>query len=126
MTREWESALHRGDVGALRRLLDEGAEVDGLDRHGQTSLMIAARDGLVDVVRLLIERRADLDRTAKFRLTALMLAVMNGHESVAAMLIGAGADLTLTGSGAPGFAGKTARDLAEAAGHTAIAMLFDR
>ena len=126
MTREWASALQRGDVDGLRRMLDEGADVNTLDRDNQTSLMIAARSGHPDVVRLLIDRGADLDRTAKFRLTALMLAVINGHESVVAALIEAGADLTLTGSGAPGFAGKTARDLAEAAGQTVMARLFDR
>jgi uncharacterized protein len=75
-------------------------------------------------VRLLIDRGADLNRAAKYHLTALMLAVIAGHESSVAALIAAGADLTLTGSGAPGFAGMTARDLADAAGRAAIVRLF--
>ena len=126
MTGDWESALQRGDVEVMRQLLDEGADVNALDRHGQTSLMIAARDGRVDIVRLLIDRGADMNRTAKYHLTALMLAVIAGHEPVVAALIAAGADLTQTGSGAPGFAGMTARDLADAAGRPAIASLFPR
>ncbi len=124
MTREWAAALQRGDVEALRRLLDEGEDVNVLDRYGQTSLMKAASAGRVDVVRLLIDRGADLNRAAKYHLTALMLAVIAGHESSVAALIAAGADLTLTGSGAPGFAGMTARDLADAAGRAAIVRLF--
>ena len=51
MTREWEAALQRGDVEALRRLLDEGEDVNVLDRYGQTSLMKAASAGRVDVVQ---------------------------------------------------------------------------
>ena len=41
-----------------------------------------------------------------------MLAVINGHVEIARRLVGAGADRTCRGSGAPGFAGKTAHDLA--------------
>ena len=57
---------------------------------------------------------ADLNATAKYRLSALMLAVIAGHADVARRLVSAGADLTITGSGAPGFEGKTAHDLARA------------
>jgi hypothetical protein len=41
-----------------------------------------------------------------------MLAIGAGHEDVARVLADAGADLSLRGTGAPGFAGKTASDLA--------------
>jgi hypothetical protein len=57
-----------------------------------------------------------IDVTAKYGLSALMLAVLNGHADVARELARAGADLSLLGSGAPGFAGRTARDLAAARG----------
>jgi len=40
------------------------------------------------------------------------LALVAGHARVALLLAGAGADLSLRGTGAPGFAGKTAYDLA--------------
>jgi ankyrin repeat protein len=59
---------------------------------------------------------AALDYTSKSSLSALMLAVVNGHRDTARLLIAAGADVTLRGSGSPGFAGKTARDLARARG----------
>ena len=41
-----------------------------------------------------------------------MLALVAGHGEVAGVLAKAGADLSLRGTGAPGFAGKTACDLA--------------
>ena len=45
-----------------------------------------------------------------------MLAVVNGHIDVVRILVRRGADLALRGTGAPGFAGKTAMDLAVARG----------
>ena len=50
-----------------------------------------------------------------------MLAILNDHEKVAEALIAAGADLSLRGAGAPGFAGKTAADLAKERGLTRLA-----
>jgi hypothetical protein len=69
----------------------------------------------------LIRAGADLNVTAKFHLSATMLAVINGHESIARALAAAGADLSLTGSGAPGFAGKTAAQLARDRGFEVLA-----
>ena len=83
MDETWRRAVIAGDVDRLQRLLAGGADVDALDRYGQT---------------------------------ALMLAIVNGSVEVARRLVQAGADRTLRGSGAPGFADKTAYDLARARG----------
>jgi ankyrin repeat protein len=74
--------------------------------------MLAAHAGHLEVVKILIAHQANLDMTAKFGLSALMLALVAGHADVARVLAKAGADLSLRGTGAPGFAGKTAYDLA--------------
>ena len=116
MKPDWADALRRGNAETLGRLLDAGADVNALDQHGQTSLMLAARDGQVNLVRLLVDRGAALDHSAKYRLTALMLAVIGGHREVVRLLVAAGADTALRGAGAPGFHGRTALDLAAAAG----------
>ena len=112
MTAEWRQATDRGDLTAIERLLDSGSDADARDEHGQTALMNAARDGRTEVVRLLAGRGAGLNHTAKFGLTALMLSVIRGHIDVARVLIDGGADLHPRGTGAPGFHGKTAWDLA--------------
>lgn len=122
---DWRQAIRDDDIDRLRALLDEGADVDALDRYGQTGLMIAAMRGCESAARFLIERGAALDRTAKYRLSALMLAVINGHVEIARMMVQAGADTELRGSGAPGFDGKTARDLAAARGHDELVALLD-
>ena len=126
MTAEWRQATERGDLAAIERLLDSGGDVDVRDEHGQTALMNAARDGRTDVVRLLTARGARLDHTAKFGLTALMLSVIRGHVDVARVLIDAGADLRVQGTGAPGFHGKTAWDLAMARESEPMKELFRR
>ena len=118
----WEDAVRQGDTGILHDLLSRGLDPDALDRHGQTGLMLAAHAGHLACVRLLIDHRADLNVTAKFGLSALMLAVIAGHKVIAQTLARAGADLTLRGTGAPGFAGKTAADLAAARGWSDLAI----
>jgi uncharacterized protein len=112
MTREWEAAVRRGSIDELERLVNSGSDVDARDKHGQTALMLAAAEGYGPLVSWLIERGAGLDHTAKYGLSALMLAVVRGHLDVVRRLTAAGAGLSLHGTGAPGFAGKTALDLA--------------
>jgi uncharacterized protein len=112
MDARWEKAITRSDVQLVHDLLGQGADVNALDRHGQTALMLAAHAGKREVVEALVAHRANLNITAKFGLSALMLAVVAGHADIARLLAKAGADLSLRGTGAPGFAGKTADELA--------------
>jgi hypothetical protein len=112
----WDEAVARGDVAAVRQLLAAGLEIDARDHHGQTALMRAAHLGHLALVEALVAGGADLDATAKYRLSALMLAIIAGHAAIARVLARAGSDLAHTASGAPGFAGRTAWDLAAARG----------
>ena len=121
MDKDWEDAARSGDARALAEQLAVGAAVDALDRYGQSALMLAAVRGHLAAVRVLIDAGASLDTTAKHGLSATMLAAVNHHEAIARALAEAGADLSIEGSGAPGFAGKTASDLARAAGLEALA-----
>jgi ankyrin repeat protein len=116
MDAEWERAVRDGDSEAVRGLLRSGADVNARDRYGQTALMLAAHHGHREIVEILIGRGADLNVTAKYNFSALMLAVVAGHAPIARLLARAGADLLVRGRGAPGFAGKTAYDLAVARG----------
>jgi ankyrin repeat protein len=78
--------------------------------------MRAAHHGQAAVVRVLVNHGADLNSVAKFNLTALMLAVIAGHAVIVDILVRSGADVNVTGTGAPGFDGKTALDLATGPG----------
>ena len=116
MNKDWSDAIRTEDLEILSAMLDAGADINMRDKYGQTGLMIAARGGKTNVVRLFLSRGARLDQTAKFSLSALMLAVVFGHAEIVPLLVEAGADRELRGSGAPGFAGKTALDLAIGSG----------
>jgi hypothetical protein len=120
MKREWEGAAHRGSIDELDGLLASGADIDARDRHGQTALMIAAVKGFGEVVGWLIEHGATLDHKGKYGLTALMLAVINGHVDVVRKLADAGANVNLRGTGSPGFAEKTALELATELNHAGM------
>jgi len=119
MSPDWKSAIAADDMAALQACVDAGADIDARDEHGQTAVMIAARDGRTAMVSWLIAQGADLNHTAKFNLSTLMLAVINGRDAIVGILVDAGADRSIRGSGAPGFADKTALDIAEA-GNRAI------
>ena len=110
----WEDAIRRGDIGAAERLWIELRDIDAKDRRGQTALMIAVREDHGVLVTWLIEHGAELDHTAKYGLSALMTAVVRGHVDIVRRLVNAGANTSLRGTGAPGFADKTALDLAVA------------
>lgn len=98
MKEEWQEATNSGDCEWVRFLLSKGADIDSLDKYGQTALMNAARRGDFSLVELLINQRAELNHTAKYRLTALMLAVINSHKEIVRILIAAGANAELGGS----------------------------
>ena len=117
----WHQATSAGNFEMLTRRLAGGQRTDARDGYGQTALMVAARLGHCAAVELLITHGASLDMTAKYGLSALMLAVINRHASVARQLVAAGADLSIRGTGAPGFAGKTARAIAEDSGQPDLA-----
>ena len=98
MNREWLEATVAGDTHRVAALLDAGANIDALDKHGQTALMNAAYRGDSAMVQLLVKRGANLNHTAKYRLTALMLAVINDRADVVRTLVAAGADREIKGS----------------------------
>ena len=124
MNDAWRSAVRSGAVDELQRLAAGGADVDARDGHGQTALMLAAHAGCLPVVQWLIGQGAALDHTAKYGLSALMLAAVNGHREVVRALLEAGADAALRGTGAPGFAGRTALDLAAERGDGELARIL--
>lgn len=99
MKNSWLEATQNGDCDRVVALLNEGADINSLDKHGQTALMNVAYRGDLALVELLIKEGAELNHSAKYRLTALMLAVINSHKEIVKALVEAGADTERGGSG---------------------------
>ncbi|KAL9170064.1 hypothetical protein ABFS82_04G119700 [Erythranthe guttata] len=98
--REMESATrlnfaaNDGDLRALRRLFEAGADPNKTDYNGQSPLHRAASNGHEDIVRFLIERKVDVNLRDDSGKTALFEAIKNGHDSISSALAEAGATLS--------------------------------
>jgi ankyrin repeat protein len=54
-------AARKGDAAAVKKLLDEGVDVNTKFRYDRTALSFAADRGHVDVVKVLLDRGADVN-----------------------------------------------------------------
>jgi ankyrin repeat protein len=98
MRKDWQEATQLGECEKVRSLIDQGADINSLDKHSQTALMNATYHGDTNLVRVLVDHGAKLDISAKYNLTALMLAVINKHNEIVRILVEAGANTELKGS----------------------------
>jgi hypothetical protein len=112
-------AAGQGDDDEVRRLLDEGEDVDGEDVDGRTALAWATFAGRADIVTDLLAAGADPDHQAADGETALHVAATFDLREIAELLVEAGADTSLEDD-----SGRTARDVAESQGNTEIVELL--
>ena len=82
-----EKAVGYGNVGDVRRHLNEGADVNKKDEQGHTPLHISARNGSNKVGEVLIERGAKVDAKDNEGRTPLHLAARNGHAPMVDLLL---------------------------------------
>jgi ankyrin repeat protein len=110
-------AAMRGDLGAVRALVERGADVNVAQGDGMTALHWAAERGDAEMTRFLLDRGAETGAITRIGdRTPLHLAARAGKPATVNLLLEAGADpMTTTESG-----GSTALHFAAAAGNTAI------
>ena len=69
-------AARKGDAAAVKKLLDEGVDINTKFRYNRTALSFAADRGHVEVVKLLLDRGADVNvKDTFYNATALTWAV---------------------------------------------------
>jgi ankyrin repeat protein len=85
-------AAKKGDVDALRSLINKGGNVNGKNASGRTPLMEAAYWGRVDAAKLFLEKGADPNAKDLEDHTPLIDAAGNGHIQVVLALLEKGAD----------------------------------
>lgn len=124
LNRQLVKAATAGDVSAMEKLLDGGADVDFYEEHffgmDKTPLLCAARRGHADAVKCLIERGASIDFQDRNLYTALMYAANYGHHGAVEALLDAGADITLRS-----VRGNSARQFAAENGKHGVVKLLD-
>ncbi len=76
----------------IERLVEMGADVNGLGQWGRTALLEAASSGARDIVAFLISRGADLQARTSYRMDALSAALQGEHLEVARDLVAAGVE----------------------------------
>lgn len=77
----------------VKLLLAKGANLEAMDKIGNTALTKAVTDGNTDMVKLLLENRAITGARDKSGETPLISAVDQGKSDIAKMLIETGANL---------------------------------
>src|SRR6476659_7879160 len=71
-----QDAARKGDAATVKKLLDEGVDVNTKFRYNATALFYACDHGHVDVVKVLLDKGADLTlKDTFYGFTPLMLAI---------------------------------------------------
>ncbi len=82
------AAVRKGDVAAVKALLDNGANVNAKSPYGATPLFFAANRGNIEIVKLLLERGADVDvKDTFYGATALTWAAEKGRMEILKLLL---------------------------------------
>ena len=88
-----QEAAFKGDITQVKKLLDEGHNVNHALGDGETALTSAMRSRRVDVVRLLLAKGADVNtENSPSDRTPLMLAADSGDTEMMKILLDHGAD----------------------------------
>ena len=89
-------AAFSGDLSEVKRLLDNGANVNARRQDGITALMGASLEGYPEIVELLLSKNPEVDAKAYFfghtsGVTACDLASQKGYKDIVKLLVRAGA-----------------------------------
>ncbi|MGD0279619.1 MAG: ankyrin repeat domain-containing protein [Smithella sp.] len=117
-----DAALN-GDINLIKRLLDNGADIEAKDKHGRTALLLATGKGHMEIVKLLLDKGANIEQKDDLSgAVALTYAASKGHMEIVKLLIDRGANIEQKDDG-----GSSALMAAASKGHMEIVkLLIDR
>ncbi|CAN4117238.1 unnamed protein product [Withania somnifera] len=94
-TAKWKS-LHTfvlaGQIRFMDRLLDEGLDIDVVDKDGVTPLHYAVQEGAMQTVKMLIKYKVDVNVADNEGWTPLHVAMQSRNRDIAKILLVKGAD----------------------------------
>jgi ankyrin repeat protein len=80
-------------LDVTRVLIEQGANIDHVDKKVRTPLLRVSEAGHLDIVRYLVEGGADIDKANNYGDTPLLLASYRGHLDIVRYLVEGGADI---------------------------------
>lgn len=91
-----KEAIQAGDREAVRKLIQEHADVNAADADGTTPLDLAVRADDIEIASRLLQAGASAKTATRDGITPLWLAAMNRNGKMTEMLLKAGADANAT------------------------------
>lgn len=108
-----------GDVESVRMVVEAGVDPNGIDKRGNTPLLMAASGGNAEMVKALLELNADPNQPDRDGWTPLMLSIHLEHVEAVNTLIVGGAEVDRGGPH-----GRTALLFSAAEGKTGMVELL--
>ena len=91
-------AAKKGDLEVVRKLLDQGVDIEAAgEEMGSTALNAACFWGHLDIVRLLLARGANIEARNKCGLTPLISAALTERPDFVQLLVDKGVDVNVEG-----------------------------
>jgi len=85
-------AAQRSDVAALRSLMNQHGDVNGVQADGSTALHWAVLHDNIELTNQLLDAGANAKAATRYNITPLSLACTNGNATIIERLLKAGAD----------------------------------
>lgn len=95
LSRELLEASYKGDISAVERALNQGANVNVQNYMGDTGLMLATKKEHLDIVKLFLDKKAYVNVRSFGGGTALVYAVVNQNKEIIELLLDARADVNV-------------------------------
>lgn len=86
------AAAANGDVSALKKALQDGADINARDGHGRTALLVAAHGSNLDIVRELARAGADMKAKDAQRYDIITIVAVRDDAAMLRLAIALGAD----------------------------------
>jgi ankyrin repeat protein len=91
--KELFQAVAKGDMGAVRVQLDNGASIEAKDERGDTPVIVAVGNHNIAMVKLLLEKGADISARNNYEETALIEAARSMDPDMLRILLSGNPDI---------------------------------
>ncbi|MFZ0535804.1 MAG: ankyrin repeat domain-containing protein [Candidatus Sulfotelmatobacter sp.] len=91
--KELFQAIAKGDIGAVRVLLANGADLEAKDDRGDTPMIVAVNDHNIAMVKLLLEKGADVSVRNNYEETALTEAATSFDPEMLRIILSGNPDI---------------------------------